>query len=82
MWIADDVRTEKHRLEVEQEVNATIKLLMSEMERLAALPPEEACDPVEFNERRHQLIRKVWNLAKECIRYGKRAGQVLGNEPR
>jgi hypothetical protein len=55
---------------VEQEVNATIKLIMSTMEELAAMPPELASDPVAFNDRRIRLIRKVWNLAKECIRYG------------
>jgi hypothetical protein len=59
-----------HRQIVEQEVNATIKLIMFSMEELAALPPEIASDPGRFNEVRNRVIRKVWNLAKECIRYG------------
>lgn len=58
------------RRAVEAEVNATIKLVMSVMEELAAQDPGVASQPTEFNERRHLVIRKIWNLAKECIRYG------------
>lgn len=57
-------------MEVEQEVNATIKLVMLAMEELASLPPHVAAEPSEFNERRNVVIRKIWNLAKECMRYG------------
>lgn len=65
-----ELRQRHQRSEVEAEVNATIKLIMAVMEDLAALPPEVAGDPVVFNERRHQVIRKIWNLSKECMRYG------------
>lgn len=65
-----ELRQRQQRSEVEAEVNATIKLIMAVMEDLAALPPEVAGDPVVFNERRHQVIRKIWNLSKECMRYG------------
>lgn len=61
---------EIHRKAVEAEVNATIKLVMSTMEELASLPPDVAAQPVFFNHHRHVVIRKIWNLAKECIRYG------------
>lgn len=65
-----ELKTQQLRGEIEAEVNATIKLVMTTMEDLAAMPPELASDPTAFNERRHQVIRKIWNLTKECIRYG------------
>lgn len=71
---------DEHRLKIEKDVNATVKLVMLEMERFASLPPEVANEPMRFNETRHQVIRKIWNLAKECIRYGART--VQREEPR
>lgn len=68
------------RRDVEAEVNATIKLVMASMEELASMPPEQAAEPLVFNERRQQVIRKIWNLAKECIQYG--AGTVQSHESR
>jgi len=56
--------------ELESEVKATIKLVMTTMEELASMPPAEAGSPLAFNERRNRVIRKLWNLSKECIRYG------------
>lgn len=67
------------RRAVEQEVNATIKLVMLTMEELAGLPPAQAGDPVTFTNRRNAVIRKVWNLAKECMRYG--AQSVQSQQP-
>lgn len=67
-------RTDEQR-RIEAEVNATIKLLMATMEELAALDPVEVSQPVMFNDLRNQVIRRVWNLAKECIRYGARGVQ-------
>lgn len=74
-WVRGSVRgclvkPNEQRQAVENEVNATIKLVMVTMEEMASLPPELASDPAYFNERRIGLIRKVWNLAKECMRYG------------
>ena len=65
-----ELRQRQLRADIEAEVNATVKLIMAAMEDLAALPPEVAGDPVVFNQRRHQVIRKIWNLTKECMRYG------------
>jgi hypothetical protein len=62
---------------IEAEVSATIKLVMASMEELAALPPDQASEPLVFNERRNRVIRKIWVLAKECIRYGSRTVQPL-----
>ena len=64
----------ERRTEVEHEVNATIKLVMLTMEELALMPPHQASEPTYFNDRRNVVIRKIWNLAKECMRYG--AGTV------
>jgi hypothetical protein len=61
---------EQHRIEAE--VNSTIKQFMATMEQLAAMDPHEASHPLVFNQMRNQVIRRVWNLAKECIRYGAR----------
>jgi hypothetical protein len=58
---------------IEAEVNSTIKQFMATMEQLAAMDPSEASHPVVFNQLRNQVIRRVWNLAKECIRYGSRS---------
>jgi hypothetical protein len=55
---------------VEAEVNATIKLVMATMEDLAAMDPVQASSPHAFNTRRNAVIRKLWNMSKECIRYG------------
>jgi hypothetical protein len=65
-----ELRQRQLRADIEAEVNATIKLIMASMEDLAALPPEVAGDPIVFNDRRHLVIRKIWNLTKECMRYG------------
>lgn len=75
-----ELRQRQLRSEIEAEVNATVKLIMAVMEDLAALPPEAAGDPVVFNDRRHQVIRKIWNLSKECMRYG--ASTVQPDESR
>lgn len=60
---------------IEAEVNATIKQLMGVMEQLASSDPRQGSQPVSFNDLRNQVIRRVWNLAKECIRYGAREVQ-------
>lgn len=60
----------EQRTALEHEVNATIKLVMLTLEELAAQPPEVAASPPYFNDRRNAVIRKIWNLAKECMRYG------------
>lgn len=67
-------RTESQQ-RIEAEVNATIKQLMGVMEQLAGMDPAEVAQPVVFNDLRNQVIRRVWNLAKECIRYGAREVQ-------
>lgn len=75
-----ELKKRQMRAAIEAEVNATVKLLMAEMEDLASLPPELAGDPIAFNDRRNLVIRKIWNMAKECMRYG--AAKVQPDEPR
>lgn len=67
---------DRHREEVEKETNATVKLVLFELERLAREEPRVAQEPVEFNRRRKAVIRKIWNLVKEAMAFGKRAGRA------
>lgn len=57
----------KSRDQLEKDVNATIKFVLSEMETLASLPPEVAGHPYTFGERRRQVVRKIWGLYKETM---------------
>jgi hypothetical protein len=62
------VAQQKTRQQLEAECQATIKLVLTEMEALAVLPPETAF-PYEYETRRRSVVRKIWNLFKECITY-------------
>lgn len=55
---------QREQTPLEKEVNATIKLVMIHMEQLASLQPAEASEPYSFEERRQQVMRKIWNLVK------------------
>lgn len=55
----------KTKSQLEKDTNAAIKLILSEMELLAALPPEIASEPYSFEERRRKVVRRIWNLYKE-----------------
>lgn len=48
-----------------KDVNALIKYILTEMETLAALPPEQAGDPYAFQERRQQLVKRIWRTFKD-----------------
>lgn len=54
--------------QVRLETGAVLKLLLSQLERSAAEPPEIAAHPHQLNEIRHQVIRRVWNLVKLASR--------------
>lgn len=58
--------------QLEKECNSTVKLVLLEMEALAALPPEQAGEPYAFQERRQRVVRKIWLLFKECMLNGTR----------
>lgn len=55
---------------IDKEANATLKLVLSHMEGLASLDPKFACEPYAYEERRQQVMRKIWNLVKLCVRHG------------
>lgn len=63
-------------VQLEKECNSTIKLVLIEMEALAALPPAQASDPYEFQERRQRVVRRMWSLFKECLAYANDTGAV------
>jgi hypothetical protein len=65
----------KTREQLEKECAATIKLILSEMETLASMPPAAAGEPDGFDERRRRVVRKVWHLFKECLTYGAEASR-------
>ena len=60
------------RANLEKEARALVKLVLSFMEEAAALPPEKAAEPIQFNERRRIVMRKIWNLYKRCVNYDPR----------
>jgi hypothetical protein len=60
----------KTQPQLEKDVNAALKLILSEMEMLAALPPEIASEPYAFEERRRKVVRRIWDLYKDILNYG------------
>lgn len=59
----------KTRRQYEADCNALVKYVLSEMEDLASLPPERAADPYVFDERRKQMVRKIWTNWKEAYNH-------------
>jgi hypothetical protein len=51
---------------LEKDVNATVKLILSEVELAARTPPVEALHPYEVDARRKRVIRALWLLYKRC----------------
>lgn len=49
---------------IEQDVNALIKLVLTEMEMLASMEPEQARHPYEMDQRRRRVVRRIWALVK------------------
>jgi hypothetical protein len=62
---------QRERTRTEREVGATIKLVLSIMEELAALDPTVACEPYFFEERRERIMRRLWIMAEACKRDGR-----------
>ncbi len=52
---------------VRKDVAALIKLVLSELEVVASLPPELASSPYEFDERRKRIVRRIWSVYKEAL---------------
>lgn len=75
MWkLGVPMSTVKTQEQLNQDVNATIKFVLSKVEMVAALSPEEACHPVHLDETRRQIVRKIWQLYKEVRQYGDTGG--------
>lgn len=55
--------------QLRKDASATIKLILTELEEVALLPPEQACHPVLFDERRRRIVRRIWQLYKEVLQY-------------
>ncbi len=61
---------DNERRQLEADVNALLKLVLIEMETLAGQHPDEACEPVRFNEMRTAVMRRQWSVIKRAIQYG------------
>ena len=57
----------KTRQQIEKDVGALVKFVMSEIERVAAMPPDQAGHPYHLEQTRSRLIRKIWDVSKECL---------------
>jgi len=55
---------ESDLIRLEKDVNATIKLILSEVEIAARMLPVESCHPYECERRRKVIIRAIWALGK------------------
>jgi hypothetical protein len=53
--------------QLERDVSATIKLILTEMEQLAGLPPAIAAEPYALQDRRKRVVRKIWSLYKDTL---------------
>ena len=52
---------------LQRDTNATIKAILSEMEKLASLPPEQALAPDVFGECRRNVVKRLWSLSRRCM---------------
>lgn len=59
----------KTRQQLELECGRTIKIVLSELEDVAELPPEIAAEPYAFDARRRRVIRTLWGLFKEALNH-------------
>jgi hypothetical protein len=46
--------------DLESDTNAVIKLILTHLDEVAALPPEEAGDPYALEERKRMIKRRLW----------------------
>lgn len=45
---------------LEADTNALLKLILTELDTLASLPPEEACEPYALEDRKRRIKRRLW----------------------
>lgn len=45
---------------LEADTNAVLKLILTELDTLASLPPKEACDPYTLEDRKKRIKRRLW----------------------
>jgi len=57
----------KTREQLEKDVGAAIKLILTELEDASLEDPLLACHPNAFDERRRRVVRRVWQLYKEVL---------------
>jgi hypothetical protein len=52
---------------IERDVNAIIKLILSEVEIAARMLPEVACHPYECEKRRKVIIKAIWAIGRRIL---------------
>lgn len=50
-----------------KDVQAAIKAILCDVEQVAAMQPEKACEPQHFDEVRRRIVRRLWGLYKEAV---------------
>lgn len=55
------------REELEKDVNAAIKQVLSEMEIAARQRPEDACHPYACEQRRKVVMRVIWHVYRRTM---------------
>lgn len=49
-----------------RDAQSLIKLVLTEMETLAALPPAQACDIVRLDNAKRRVVRRIWEFYREA----------------
>lgn len=52
----------------EADVNAVIKFVLSHLDEVAMLPPDEACEPYAMEERKRLIKRRLWEHHRGYLR--------------
>lgn len=63
-YTIEDVRA------LEADVNALLKVVLSELDEVAMLPPEAASEPYALEDRKRRIKRRVWEHHRRYFREG------------
>jgi hypothetical protein len=56
------------RAALEADTNAVIKLILTELDDVASLPPEQASEPYALDERKRRIKRRLWDHHRAYVR--------------
>jgi hypothetical protein len=49
-----------------RDAQSLIKLVLTELETSAVLPPIQACEPMRFDEARRRIVRRIWDFYRDA----------------